>query len=97
MVFDWNVSSCPFLKAVVNAWVSSEFHTANPFQCFGWNTNGTSLAMAELHIALATVTRQFEIELFDTTVDDVRIVRDFFVGVPKLDSKGVRGVVVDVH
>lgn len=53
--------------------------------------------MAELYIALATVTRQFEIELFDTTVDDVRIVRDFFVGVPRLDSKGVRGVIVDVH
>lgn len=52
--------------------------------------------MAELYIALATVTRRFETELFETTVDDVRIVRDFFVGVPRLDSKGVRAVVADV-
>ena len=55
-----------------------------------------SLAIAELYITLATITRRFEMENYETTVDDVKIVRDFFVGVPKLDSLGVRAVVTGV-
>ncbi|KAL1970158.1 hypothetical protein VTN77DRAFT_6563 [Rasamsonia byssochlamydoides] len=57
-------------------------------QCVGIN-----LAYAELYLTLATVLRRFEFENFETTVDDVRVARDFFVGVPKLDSKGIRAVV----
>lgn len=55
-----------------------------------------SLAIAELYITLATITRRFEMENYETTVDDIKIVRDFFVGVPKLDSLGVRAVVTGV-
>ena len=33
-------------------------------------------------------------ENFETTIDDVKMARDFFVGVPKLDSKGVRARIV---
>lgn len=32
-------------------------------------------------------------ENYETELDDVEVARDFFVGVPKLDSKGIRGVI----
>jgi hypothetical protein len=49
-----------------------------------------SLAYAELLFSVATVFRNFELELFDTTWDDVEIKHDFFVAAPKQDSNGVR-------
>lgn len=55
-----------------------------------------SLAAAELYITLATITRRFDMENYETTVDDVAIARDFFVGVPKLGSLGIRAIVTDV-
>lgn len=55
-----------------------------------------SLAAAELYITLATITRRFDMENYETTVDDVAIARDYFVGVPKLDSLGIRAIVTDV-
>ncbi len=36
------------------------------------------------------IVRNFELELFETTYQDVEIVHDFFVAMPRLDSKGVR-------
>ncbi|KAI9054764.1 hypothetical protein LZ554_001913 [Drepanopeziza brunnea f. sp. 'monogermtubi'] len=51
---------------------------------------GMNLASAEMCLTLATVVRRFDMELFETTVEDVAMVHDFFVAVPKLDSKGVR-------
>lgn len=57
-------------------------------QCVGIN-----LAYAELYLTLSAIVRRFEFENFETTVDDVRIAYDYFVGVPKLDSKGIRAVV----
>ncbi|OJD35002.1 cytochrome p450 [Diplodia corticola] len=56
-------------------------------QCLGMN-----LAYAEMHIALATVLRRFgdRMELFDTTIDDVRVQRDLFIPKPRVGSKGVR-------
>jgi len=32
-------------------------------------------------------------ELFETTIEDVQMAHDFFVPIPKLDSKGVRAII----
>jgi len=49
-----------------------------------------SLAWAELYLTLSTIATRFEMDLFETTVDDVKPERDFFVPCPSLDSQGVR-------
>jgi len=54
---------------------------------------GINLAYAELYLPLATVFREFDLELYETTREDVDIVHDFFDGSPRLDSKGVRVLV----
>ncbi|TVY65505.1 Cytochrome P450 monooxygenase sdnE [Lachnellula suecica] len=54
-------------------------------QCLGMN-----LAYAEMYLTLATLVRRFDMELFETTVDDVTMAHDFFVAIPRLDSKGIR-------
>ncbi|KAE9368851.1 cytochrome P450 [Stipitochalara longipes BDJ] len=54
-------------------------------QCVGMN-----LAYAELYLTIARVFRQYELELFETSVEDVKMAHDFFTPVPRLDSKGVR-------
>jgi hypothetical protein len=46
-----------------------------------------------MYLTLATIFRRFELELFETTTTDVVIEHDFFVGVPSLQSKGVRIIV----
>lgn len=56
-----------------------------------------SLAYAELYLTLAKIIPRIEMDLFETTVEDVEPERDFFVAVPKLDSKGVRVKVVGVN
>ena len=56
----------------------------------------SSLASAELYLTISNVFRRFNLELFETTRDDVTIVCDAFVGYPKKDSKGVRVVVSGV-
>lgn len=53
----------------------------------------TSLAYAELYLTLAAIFRRFDLELHETTVEDVLFVRDAFVPAAKLGSKGVRAVV----
>ncbi|RDW72940.1 hypothetical protein BP6252_06847 [Coleophoma cylindrospora] len=50
----------------------------------------SNLAYAELYLALATVFRRFQFELYDTDVSDIELAHDFFLPTPKLDSKGVR-------
>ena len=56
---------------------------------------GINLAWAELYLALTYVATRFDMEVYDTTAErDVLISRDFFVGVPKEDSKGIRMKVV---
>ena len=52
-----------------------------------------SLAYSELYLVLAALFRRFELELYDTTLDDVKMVRDKFVGNARAGSKGVRIVV----
>ncbi|KAJ9268666.1 hypothetical protein DTO212C5_5273 [Paecilomyces variotii] len=60
-------------------------------QCVGIN-----LAYAEMRLTLATILRRFELENYETTVEDVRIARDYFVGVPEPGSQGVKAVVTEV-
>jgi hypothetical protein len=49
-----------------------------------------SLAKALIYRVVATIVRRYDIELFDTTREDVDIVRDNLIGAVKADSKGVR-------
>lgn len=51
---------------------------------------GMNLAYAEMYITLATIVRRFDMELFETGMEDVKMVHDFFVAAPRLNSKGVR-------
>ena len=53
-----------------------------------------SLAYAELYLVLAGLFRRFEFKLYETTVEDVKMVRDMFVSAPASESKGVRVVIV---
>lgn len=53
-----------------------------------------SLAYTELYFAIAMIFRKLELELFDTTREDVEVVHDFFMGTAKSGSKGVRARVV---
>ena len=55
-----------------------------------------SLAYAELYLTLAKIIPRFEMELFETDVSDIKPERDFFVPVPRLDSKGIRAKVTAV-
>jgi hypothetical protein len=53
-----------------------------------------SLAYAELYLTLATVLRRFDMESFETTLDDAILDRDHFVGgARRLDSEGIRAIV----
>jgi cytochrome P450 len=54
---------------------------------------GINLAHAESYFTMAAVFRRFDLELFETTRDDVDIAHDFFNPVARLDSKGVRVLV----
>lgn len=51
-----------------------------------------SLALAELYLTIAILFRPNgpRFDLFDPDESDVRVKHDFFLGLPKLDSKGVR-------
>lgn len=53
---------------------------------------GMHLASAELYLTIAILFRPNgpAFELFDTDESDVRVKHDFFIGVPKMDTKGVR-------
>ncbi|KAF3490689.1 putative cytochrome P450 [Arthroderma uncinatum] len=54
---------------------------------------GMSLAYMELYVALATIFRRHNLELFETIRSDADFVLDFVVPVPRLESKGVRVIV----
>ncbi|MCJ1396150.1 hypothetical protein MMC18_009039 [Xylographa bjoerkii] len=59
-----------------------------PRMCLGMN-----FANAELFIGLATVFRRLDLELFETERDAVDMAADFFVPIPKPETKGVRVIV----
>ncbi|KAB8206100.1 cytochrome P450 [Aspergillus parasiticus] len=54
---------------------------------------GIPLAKAEILLVVARAFREFDMELYKTTIDDVRIVRDMFNGHPRKGSQGVRVIV----
>ena len=54
---------------------------------------GINLAQAEIRFTLAAIFRRFNLQLYETTRDDVDIVHDFFNPYARLDSKGVRVIV----
>ncbi|CEO59187.1 hypothetical protein PMG11_03870 [Penicillium brasilianum] len=54
---------------------------------------GIPLAKAEILLVIATIFREFEMELYDTTFEDVRVVRDMFNGHPRKGSEGVRALI----
>ncbi|KAF2272646.1 benzoate 4-monooxygenase cytochrome P450 [Westerdykella ornata] len=54
---------------------------------------GINLAHADLYLMLAGVFRRFDFELYETTDDDVRLVRDGFVPMAKVNSNGIRFIV----
>lgn len=56
-----------------------------PRSCLGMN-----LACSLLYQTLATVFRKYDLELFETDVSDTRLAHDYFMPVPRLDSKGIR-------
>jgi hypothetical protein len=47
-----------------------------------------------MFLTLATVMSRFDMKIYKTTTEDVRVARDYFVGVPEPGSRGVR-VIVD--
>ncbi|KAH8703443.1 putative cytochrome P450 [Talaromyces proteolyticus] len=53
-------------------------------QCVGIN-----LAYAEIYLVVAAIVTRFDLELYETTVDDVLPAREFFIPRPKAGSKGV--------
>ncbi|KAF2664438.1 putative cytochrome P450 [Microthyrium microscopicum] len=54
---------------------------------------GINLAYAEMFLTLAALFRNFDIELYETTIDDIKFERDLFVATPMLTSKGVRAFI----
>ncbi|KAK4142258.1 putative cytochrome P450 [Dichotomopilus funicola] len=54
---------------------------------------GMPLAYMELYVAIATIFRRHDLELFDTTRSDADFVLDIVMPMPKRDSKGVRVIV----
>lgn len=59
-----------------------------PRMCLGMN-----FANAELFIGLATLFRRIDLELFETGREAVDMAADYFVPIPRADTKGVRVVV----
>lgn len=53
-----------------------------------------SLAYAELWFTVGVAFRRFDFELFDTTIEDVTMKHDYFIGCAGPESKGVRMKVV---
>ncbi|KAF2666069.1 putative cytochrome P450 [Microthyrium microscopicum] len=80
-------------------WLAPDAHEKlHPyFYPFGKGTRsyvGQNLALAELHIAFATIMRRFpSLKLYNTTKDDVEIRHDFFAGMWKYE-KGDMGLQV---
>ena len=52
-----------------------------------------SLARSEILLVMSTILRQFELELYETTVEDVRVKHEIFIPFVNMDSKGVRVVI----
>ena len=49
-----------------------------------------------MYLAVSTIYRRFDLELYETTLKDVQVKHDFFAAFPDSSSKGVRARVVKV-
>jgi len=58
---------------------------------------GMNLAHAEIVLVIAAVFRRFNLEIFESSYEDVRIVRDVVAPDASRDSKGVRARVGLCH
>ena len=54
---------------------------------------GMHLAQAELYVTIAALFRRFNFKVWETTQDDMDIVYDFFVPMPKRGAKGLQVLV----
>ncbi|KAK4496736.1 hypothetical protein PRZ48_012719 [Zasmidium cellare] len=54
---------------------------------------GENLATAELFMTLAAVFRRFDLELFETTREDIDMAREYMIPLPKKGSQGLRVLV----
>lgn len=54
-----------------------------------------SLARSEILLVISTLVRRFSFELFETTIEDVRVIHDIFIPSVRMDSKGVRVFIKD--
>lgn len=78
-------------------WLNDPVRLSRYQVCFGKGSRqciGMNLASAELYLATAVIVRRFSLELFDTTIDDIKIKHDFFAAAPALPVRGVRARVV---
>lgn len=55
-----------------------------------------SLAYAELYITIANFVRRFDMDLYDTTIENIRPVREYGLGHPKDGTFSVRAKVTKV-
>ena len=69
----------------------SGYQVSHPPPCTSWgSTDSYSLAWTELYLTLGMMFRRYKFELFEPDVRDVQLGHDFFIPVPRLESKGVR-------
>lgn len=54
---------------------------------------GINLAYAELYLAMGSVVRRFDWDMYETGLKDIVCKHDFFVPGPDLSSKGVRATI----
>jgi hypothetical protein len=53
----------------------------------------TSLAYAEIYLAIAHIARRIDFELYETTVDNITVYRELGIGCPKVGLLGVKAIV----
>ncbi|KAE8373545.1 cytochrome P450 [Aspergillus bertholletiae] len=61
-------------------------------QCLGMN-----LAYAKLFLSAATLVRRYDLELVDTTLDNVEPYRDHFLVVPKNGHRGIKAIITQEY
>lgn len=54
------------------------------------------MAYAELYVTIANFVRRFDMELYDTTIENIRSVREFGLGYPKYGNFSVRAKITNV-
>ena len=82
-------------KFIPERWLNKEGKTMEMYS-FGKGTRmcaGINLGYAELYLGLAAIVRRFDLELYQTGVEDVHPVIEGFVPFPTRKSKGVRVLV----